>query len=175
MTQDMMYKTEDGQTFDMERFSKFIDNRKKVLEELVTLHENLGNEDKAQVFKCKLMEMENVSCMMNLCRKETEMHWFVDGTDTGLCEDATAEEFIAYLQEHISYQWRDNIVRFTCERYDNPDDARDRLWDALVEDDPMEDLVELVMDDIRALRKAEVDAKDSYGDNYFIQLGEVDA
>ena len=174
MTQDMMYKTEDGQTFDMERFSKFIDNRKKVLEELVTLHENLGNEDKAQVFKCKLMEMENVSCMMNLCRKETEVHWFVDGSDTGMCEDATAEEFIAYLQEHISYQWRDNIIRFTCERYDNPDDARDRLWDALVKDNPMEDLVELVMDDIRALRKAGVDAKDSYGDNYFIQLREVE-
>ena len=37
----------------------------------------------------------------------------------------------------------------------------------------MEDLVELVMDDIRALRKAGVDAKDSYGDNYFIQLREV--
>ena len=174
MTQDMMYKTEDGQIFDMERFSKFIDTRKKVLEELVTLNEGLGNWNSTQMYRGRLVEIADISRMMNLCRKETEVHWFVDGSDTGLCEDATAEEFIAYLQEHISYQWRDSIVRFACERYDNPDDARDRLWDALVKDNPMEDLVELVMDDVRGLRKAGVDAKDSYGDNYFIQLREVE-
>lgn len=175
MTQDMMYKTEDGQTFDMERFNELVENRKRSLQNAISGYTTLGNSEEVRRFQSKLLEVSNIVSLVRLCTTKTDLRWVVNDKVTDMDKDATAEDMMKYLEANVKDDvWKNACVRFACERYDNPDDARDRLWDALLEDNPMGDLVELVMDDIRALREVKEDAKDSYGDNYFIQLREVE-
>ena len=175
MTQDMMYKTEDGQTFDMARFNELVENRKRSLQNAINGYITLGNSEEVRRFQSKLLEVSNIVSLVRLCTTKTDLRWVVNGEVTDMDKDATAEDMMKYLEANVKDDvWKNACVRFVCDRYDNAEDARDRLWDALVAEDPMRDIVALAMEDICALREVGEDARDNYGDNYFIQLREVE-
>lgn len=170
-----MYRNDEGQTFDMARFNELVENRRTVLSEAITMHTHLGNTAEVERYDAKLKEVGNILALMRICTTKTALRWVVNDEVTDMDKDATAEDMMKYLEANVKDDvWKNACVRFVCDRYDNAEDARDRLWDALVAEDPMRDIVALAMEDICALRKAGEDAKDSYGDNYFIQLREVE-
>ena len=173
MTQDMMYKTEDGQTFDMARFNELMENRRTVLSEAITMHTHLGNTAEVERYDAKLKEVGNILALMRICTTKTALRWVVNGEVTDMDENATAGDMMEYLGANVKDEvWKNACVRFACERYDNPCDARDRLWDALVSEDPMMDIIDLTMEDICALRRAGEDATDGI-DRFIIQFEEV--
>lgn len=172
MTHDM-YRNDEGQTFDMGRFDELVENRRKSLQNAINGYTSLGNAEEVRRFQSKMLEVENIAALVRVCTTKTALRWVVDGEVTDMDKDATAEDMMKYLEANVKDDvWKNACVRFVCNRYDNAEDARDRLWDALVAEDPMMDIVDLTMEDICALRKAGEDATDGI-DRFIIQFEEV--
>lgn len=172
MTHDM-YRNDEGQTFDMARFNELVENRKRSLQETIDGYVALGHTEEVRRFQTKLLEVANIASLVKVCTTRTALRWVVNGEVTDMDKDATAGDMLEYLEANVNDDvWRNACVRFVCNRYDNPCDARDRLWDALVSEDPMLDIVGLTMEDICALRKAGEDATDGI-DRFIIQFEEV--
>ena len=168
-----MYRNDEGQTFDMARFNELMENRRTVLSEAITMHTHLGNTAEVERYDAKLKEVGNILALMRICTTKTALRWVVNGEVTDMDENATAGDMMEYLEANVKDEvWKNACVRFVCNRYDNPCDARDRLWDALVSEDPMRDIVDLAMEDICALRRAGEDATDGI-DRFIIQFEEV--
>ena len=172
MTHDM-YRNDEGQTFDMARFNELVENRRKSLQNAINGYVSLGNAEEVRRFQSKLLEVANIASLVRLCTTKTALRWVVNDEVTDMDKDATAEDMMRYLEANIKGDvWKNACVRFVCDRYDNAEDARDRLWDALVSENPMRDIVALAMEDICALRKAGEDATDGI-DRFIIQFEEV--
>lgn len=172
MTHDM-YRNDNGQTFDMARFNELVENRKRSLQNAINGYTTLGNSEEVRRFQSKLLEVSNIVSLVRVCTTKTDLRWVVDGKVTDMDKDATAEDMMKYLEANVKDDvWKNACVRFVCDRYDNAEDARDRLWDALVAEDPMRDIVALAMEDICALRKAGEDAEDGI-ERFIIQFKEV--
>ena len=172
MTHDM-YRNDNGQTFDMARFNELVENRRRSLQNAINGYTSLGHTEEVRRFQTKLLEVANIASLVKICTTRTALRWVVNGEVTDMDKDATAGDMLEYLEANVNDDvWRNACVRFVCNRYDNPCDARDRLWDALVADDPMRDIVDLTMEDICALRKAGEDATDGI-DRFIIQFEEV--
>lgn len=172
MTHDM-YRNDEGQTFDMARFNELVESRRRAFEEIIEDNVRLGRTEEVRRFQIRLLEIDSVAAIVRMCTTKTALRWVVNGEVTDMDKDATAEDMMRYLEANIKGDvWKNACVRFVCNRYDNPCDARDRLWDALVSEDPMMDIVDLTMEDICALRKAGEDATDGI-DRFIIQFEEV--
>lgn len=172
MTHDM-YRNDNGQTFDMARFNELVENRKRSLQNAINGYTTLGNSEEVRRFQSKLLEVSNIVSLVRLCTTKTDLRWVVNDKVTDMDRDATAEDMMKYLEANVKDDvWKNACVRFVCDRYDNAEDARDRLWDALVAEDPMRDIVALTMEDICALRKAGEDAEDGI-ERFIIQFKEV--
>lgn len=172
MTHDM-YRNDNGQTFDMARFNELVENRRRSLQNAINGYTTLGNSEEVRRFQSKLLEVSNIVSLVRLCTTETDLRWVVNDKVTDMGKDATAEDMMKYLEANVKDDvWKNACVRFVCNRYDNAEDARDRLWDALVSKDPMLDIVDLTMEDICALRRAGEDAEDGI-ERFIIQFKEV--
>ena len=172
MTHDM-YRNDEGQVFDMARFNELVESRRRSLQEAIDSYTVLGHTEEARRFQTKLLEVTNIASLVRICTTKTALRWVVNGEVTDMDKDATAGDMMEYLEANVKDEvWKNACVRFVCNRYDNPCDARDRLWDALVTEDPMLDIVDLAMEDICALRKAGEDATDGI-DRFIIQFEEV--
>lgn len=168
-----MYRNDEGQTFDMARFNELVENRRKSLQNAIDGYTTLGNTEEARRFQSKLLEVANIASLVRVCTTKTALRWVVNDEVTDMDKDATVEDMMEYLEANIKDDvWKNACVRFVCDRYDNAEDARDRLWDALVAEDPMRDIVALAMEDICALRKAGEDAEDGL-ERFIIQFKEV--
>lgn len=172
MTHDM-YRNDNGQTFDMARFNELVESRRRAFKEIIEDNVRLGRTEEVRRFQIRLLEIDSVAAIVRMCTTKTALRWVVNGEVTDMDKDATAEDMMRYLEANVKDEvWKNACVRFVCDRYDNAEDARDRLWDALVSEDPMRDIVDLTMEDICALRKAGEDATDGI-DRFIIQFEEV--
>ena len=167
----------DGKTFDLVRFIGLLEERRKVVREQARLNHLIGDARTEELFLSRASELTATIDLMGQCGAPVNLKWVLylheQAVDI-LPDDSTHLELIEACEEH-GIKWRQEAMEWVCGCHDNPDDARDALWDILASDAPHETLMKRVMDDVRGLRLHDGEKAMRYEDiPLFLQLEEVE-
>ena len=164
------------QTIDLDRFHQMLCNRRQVLEEGRKLAVNNKDNWMAARFCAKVEECDNIEQMLFLCREPKTYNWRIygDGHRLATLLDNVSMDTLIKTCDKLYPLWRDEAMEWVCGCYDNPDEARDALWDILASDRPHETLMARVMDDVKGLRLHEGEQAMRYEDvPLFLQYQDV--
>ena len=165
------------QTIDLDRFHQMLCNRRQVLEEGRKLAVNNKDNWMAARFCAKVEECDNIEQMLFLCREPKTYNWRIygDGHRLATLLDNVSMDTLIKTCDKLYPKWRDEAMEWVCGCYDNPDEARDALWDILATDAPHETLMKRIMDDVKGLRLHDGEQARRYEDiPLFLQLEEVE-
>lgn len=142
------------QTIDLDRFHQMLCQRRQVLEEGRKLAFNNGDGRRADSLTAKVEECDNIEQMLFLCREPKTYNWRIYGGGHRMAtlSDNVSMDALIKTCDKLYPLWRDEALEWVCGCYDNPDEARDALWDILASDRPHETLMARVMDDVKGLR-----------------------
>ena len=163
------------QTMDIDRLHRLISERRKVLDENIRLAVMNGDGRRADELRTRAEECDNAERMFFMCLEPKAYSWrvIVRGARVAtLPGDATVDDLMEAC-DRLCPEWRDLALEWICGRYDNPDEARDALWDILTTEKPHAMLMAQVMDDVKGLRLHENETAEMDDRPLFIQYKEV--
>ena len=167
----------DGKTFDLVRFIGLLEERRKVVREQARLNHLIEDTKMRELFLARASELAVTMDLLGQCGAPVNLKWVLYQDEQAvdiLPDDSTHLELIEACEEH-GIKWRQEAMEWVCGCYDNPDDARDALWDILATDAPHETLMKRIMDDVRGLRLHDGEQARRYEDTLlFLQLEEVE-